>query len=177
MRLTLHRTRESLCSARSTSRVISPILLPRSLHHRAIRESYRGSTSSFIAADRLPLRGQKLRLGRSTTTSTPAPLTAIYSRLGARQKNQGEKFYSTSSAMTATKIDGTAIAKSIRERLHAEIENTQKTNPRYKPSLKIIQGKLSLYSVRSLELTCHSQSVTDQIQVCQVESLRASGRY
>ncbi|CZT45260.1 C-1-tetrahydrofolate synthase [Rhynchosporium secalis] len=41
--------------------------------------------------------------------------------------------------MTATKIDGTAIAKKIRERLHAEIESTQKVNPRYKPSLKIIQ--------------------------------------
>jgi methylenetetrahydrofolate dehydrogenase (NADP+) / methenyltetrahydrofolate cyclohydrolase / formyltetrahydrofolate synthetase len=44
--------------------------------------------------------------------------------------------------MTAKKIDGTAIAKSIREKLHAEVENTQKTNPRFKPSLKIIQGKL-----------------------------------
>jgi methylenetetrahydrofolate dehydrogenase (NADP+)/methenyltetrahydrofolate cyclohydrolase/formyltetrahydrofolate synthetase len=44
--------------------------------------------------------------------------------------------------MTAKKIDGTAIAKSIRERLHAEIENTQKTNSRFKPSLKIIQGKI-----------------------------------
>jgi methylenetetrahydrofolate dehydrogenase (NADP+)/methenyltetrahydrofolate cyclohydrolase/formyltetrahydrofolate synthetase len=42
--------------------------------------------------------------------------------------------------MTATKIDGTAVAKKIRERLRAEIESTQKINPRYKPSLKIIQG-------------------------------------
>ncbi|KAJ5040953.1 uncharacterized protein L3040_005512 [Drepanopeziza brunnea f. sp. 'multigermtubi'] len=41
--------------------------------------------------------------------------------------------------MTATKIDGTAIANSIRERIHAEIEATQKVNPQYKPSLKIIQ--------------------------------------
>jgi methylenetetrahydrofolate dehydrogenase (NADP+)/methenyltetrahydrofolate cyclohydrolase/formyltetrahydrofolate synthetase len=41
--------------------------------------------------------------------------------------------------MTATKIDGTAIAKKIRERLHAQIQETQKTNPRFKPSLKIIQ--------------------------------------
>ncbi|RFU29888.1 hypothetical protein B7463_g6439, partial [Scytalidium lignicola] len=41
--------------------------------------------------------------------------------------------------MTATKIDGTAIAKSIREQLHAQIEATQKNNPRYKPCLKIIQ--------------------------------------
>jgi methylenetetrahydrofolate dehydrogenase (NADP+)/methenyltetrahydrofolate cyclohydrolase/formyltetrahydrofolate synthetase len=44
--------------------------------------------------------------------------------------------------MTATTIDGTAIAKKIRERLHAEIEQTQKTNPRYRPSLKIIQGRI-----------------------------------
>jgi methylenetetrahydrofolate dehydrogenase (NADP+) / methenyltetrahydrofolate cyclohydrolase / formyltetrahydrofolate synthetase len=41
--------------------------------------------------------------------------------------------------MTATKIDGTAIAKGIRERLHQQILDTQKDNDRYKPSLKIIQ--------------------------------------
>jgi methylenetetrahydrofolate dehydrogenase (NADP+)/methenyltetrahydrofolate cyclohydrolase/formyltetrahydrofolate synthetase len=46
--------------------------------------------------------------------------------------------------MTATKIDGTAIAKSIRERIHNEIANTQAVNPRYKPSLKIIQGILAV---------------------------------
>jgi methylenetetrahydrofolate dehydrogenase (NADP+)/methenyltetrahydrofolate cyclohydrolase/formyltetrahydrofolate synthetase len=42
--------------------------------------------------------------------------------------------------MTATKIDGTAIAKSMRERLGAEIKKKQESNPRYKPSLKIVQG-------------------------------------
>jgi len=41
--------------------------------------------------------------------------------------------------MAGTKIDGTAIAKSIREKLHAQIQEAQKTNPRFKPSLKIIQ--------------------------------------
>ncbi|KAI0015994.1 formate-tetrahydrofolate ligase [Xylariomycetidae sp. FL0641] len=41
--------------------------------------------------------------------------------------------------MTATKIDGTAIAKSIRARLASEIAEAQKTNPRYQPCLKIIQ--------------------------------------
>lgn len=46
--------------------------------------------------------------------------------------------------MPATKIDGTAIAKSIRERIHKEIEATQKVNPRYKPSLKIIQGTTAI---------------------------------
>jgi hypothetical protein len=42
--------------------------------------------------------------------------------------------------MAATKIDGTAIAKSIREKIGAEILEKQKSNPRYKPSLRIIQG-------------------------------------
>jgi methylenetetrahydrofolate dehydrogenase (NADP+)/methenyltetrahydrofolate cyclohydrolase/formyltetrahydrofolate synthetase len=41
--------------------------------------------------------------------------------------------------MVGTKIDGTAIAKKIRERLHADIKQTQKVNPRFKPSLKILQ--------------------------------------
>ena len=49
-------------------------------------------------------------------------------------------FSCTPLAMTATKIDGTAIAKKIRDKLREEIEETQKSNPRYKPSLKIIQG-------------------------------------
>jgi hypothetical protein len=58
------------------------------------------------------------------------------------------QFSSTSSAMTATKIDGTAIAKKIRERIHNEVENTRKSNPRYKPSLKIIQGEKQLFRTR-----------------------------
>ena len=41
--------------------------------------------------------------------------------------------------MTATKIDGTAIAKSIREKISKQIADKQAQNPRYKPSLVIIQ--------------------------------------
>ncbi|KAI9656513.1 MAG: tetrahydrofolate synthase [Bathelium mastoideum] len=41
--------------------------------------------------------------------------------------------------MTANKIDGTAIAKSIRERIADEIKQKQQSNPRYKPSLTIVQ--------------------------------------
>lgn len=41
--------------------------------------------------------------------------------------------------MAAIKIDGTAIAKKIRERLHAEIDEKQAVNPHYKPCLNIIQ--------------------------------------
>lgn len=47
-------------------------------------------------------------------------------------------------AMTATKIDGTAIAKSIRDGLKTEIEQIQQANPRFQPSLVIFQGKLIL---------------------------------
>lgn len=41
--------------------------------------------------------------------------------------------------MAGQKIDGTAIAKTIRERIHAQIHEAQRSNPRYKPSLKIVQ--------------------------------------
>ncbi|KAH6652769.1 formate-tetrahydrofolate ligase [Truncatella angustata] len=41
--------------------------------------------------------------------------------------------------MVAQKLDGTAIAKKIRERIANEIAEKQKLNPRYKPCLKIIQ--------------------------------------
>ncbi|RBQ83048.1 hypothetical protein VDGD_20986 [Verticillium dahliae] len=45
--------------------------------------------------------------------------------------------------MVANKIDGTAIAKKIRGDLAAEVLERQKANPRFQPSLKIIQGKSS----------------------------------
>ncbi|ERT02985.1 hypothetical protein HMPREF1624_01289 [Sporothrix schenckii ATCC 58251] len=41
--------------------------------------------------------------------------------------------------MVAAKIDGTALAKKIRESLRADIAEQQKSNPRFQPSLKIIQ--------------------------------------
>jgi methylenetetrahydrofolate dehydrogenase (NADP+)/methenyltetrahydrofolate cyclohydrolase/formyltetrahydrofolate synthetase len=41
--------------------------------------------------------------------------------------------------MAATTIDGNAIAKAIRERISADIKKTQEFNPRYKPSLTIVQ--------------------------------------
>lgn len=57
------------------------------------------------------------------------------------------RLFSTSPfTMTAIKLDGTAIAKSIRERLAAEVVEKQKLNPQYQPSLKIIQGSLTVTS-------------------------------
>lgn len=42
--------------------------------------------------------------------------------------------------MAATKIDGTVIARKVRERLQAEIAEKKGVNPRFQPCLKIIQG-------------------------------------
>jgi methylenetetrahydrofolate dehydrogenase (NADP+)/methenyltetrahydrofolate cyclohydrolase/formyltetrahydrofolate synthetase len=41
--------------------------------------------------------------------------------------------------MTAQKIDGTALAKSIRGRINGDIQAKQKNAPHYKPSLRIVQ--------------------------------------
>ncbi|KAL8652734.1 MAG: hypothetical protein Q9210_002510 [Variospora velana] len=43
------------------------------------------------------------------------------------------------SNMAAERIDGTAIAKAIRDRINSDIRRIQQTNPRYKPSLTILQ--------------------------------------
>jgi methylenetetrahydrofolate dehydrogenase (NADP+)/methenyltetrahydrofolate cyclohydrolase/formyltetrahydrofolate synthetase len=50
-------------------------------------------------------------------------------------------FSSSSAAMGAQLIDGTAIAKDIRESINADIRKKQQANPRYKPCLVIIQGE------------------------------------
>ena len=46
--------------------------------------------------------------------------------------------------MMATRIDGAAIAKKIREGLRAQIKKQQETDSGFKPSLKIVQGKYEL---------------------------------
>ena len=41
--------------------------------------------------------------------------------------------------MTAAKIDGTAVANKIRDKIGQEIIEKQRENPRFKPCLRIIQ--------------------------------------
>ncbi|KAK0707549.1 formate--tetrahydrofolate ligase-domain-containing protein [Lasiosphaeris hirsuta] len=53
--------------------------------------------------------------------------------------------------MVATKIDGTATARKIREGLRIEIAQLKETNPRFHPSLKIVQ-------VGDRSDSCHSRS-------------------
>lgn len=55
--------------------------------------------------------------------------------------------------MGAAKIDGTVIAKRIRQSLHAEIQDKKKINPRYIPSLKIIQGVCTIREDHNLSGT------------------------
>lgn len=43
--------------------------------------------------------------------------------------------------MVAEKIDGTAVAKKIRERINQEIKKKQETSSRFRPSLTIVQGE------------------------------------
>ena len=60
----------------------------------------------------------------------------------------GLRYFSSSRVnMAGTKIDGTAIARSIREKLNAEIRERQESNPRFKPSLVIFQGECRLVSI------------------------------
>lgn len=72
----------------------------------------------------------------SSPFSSSLPSTG---RLPSRLQQQ-RSFATTAAAMVATKLDGNSIAKAIRERLGAEIAERQQKNPRYRPSLRIIQG-------------------------------------
>jgi methylenetetrahydrofolate dehydrogenase (NADP+)/methenyltetrahydrofolate cyclohydrolase/formyltetrahydrofolate synthetase len=130
---------------RSHPRPKAITLLPRPLHARTALISLSPISGSawpgLAARQTVRPRGQNLPSGRSPLLTLPS-IVAPRPSLAAQDVSQTRLFSTTPLAMTATKIDGTAIAKRIRERLHAEIENTQKTNPRYKPSLKIIQGNI-----------------------------------
>lgn len=99
----------------------------------------------------------------TSTSSSTFPL-ALHSRrivpashsvrppaVGSDSLDLGKASFSTSRpVMTAQKIDGTAIAKSIRARLHSEIQERKKANPKYIPSLKIIQGMSSQPELHTL---------------------------
>ena len=76
-------------------------------------------------------------------------------------------------AMAATKIDGTGIAKSIRERICTDIKKAQETNPRYQPSLKIVQVgdrsdsstyvRMKLKAAEEANITCEIVQLPESI--------------
>ncbi|PSK42320.1 hypothetical protein B9Z65_4234 [Elsinoe australis] len=75
--------------------------------------------------------------------------------------------------MVASKIDGNAIAKSIRERIAGEIKQQQSTNPRYQPALTIIQVgdrsdsstyvRMKLKAAEEANITCTLESYPEDI--------------
>lgn len=118
---------------RASLQLASPALCQTRYLHR--RNFYGSAPAIRGLATKHATRGQHFRIAYPTIGSGKVytPTTA--------HSYQKRSLSSTPAAMTATKIDGTAIAKKIREKLQAQIEATQKVNPRYKPSLKIIQGR------------------------------------
>ncbi|KAJ4185467.1 tetrahydrofolate synthase [Fusarium falciforme] len=89
----------------------------------------------FIYADCLSDNSRRLNFASVSVAGSSPSVRRILHPLFDQRRN----FSSTTATMVATKIDGTAIAKSIRERLCAEVAAKQKLNPRYQPCLKIIQ--------------------------------------
>ncbi|KAF2719698.1 FTHFS-domain-containing protein [Polychaeton citri CBS 116435] len=76
----------------------------------------------------------------SSSPHSRRPRASPYNFQSTPRSRTGRCLFSrTRPDMAATKIDGTAIAKSIRERISKQIADKQASNPRYKPSLKIIQ--------------------------------------
>ncbi|QSZ31549.1 hypothetical protein DSL72_001116 [Monilinia vaccinii-corymbosi] len=122
---------------RVDSHLVSRLSLPTQQQHRAWLSSSSPPTSIAPAAQQiLQLRAQ----APLSHLSSPARVSLESSFTPHRYRHSiARHFSSTSAAMTATKIDGNAIAKKIREKIHAQIDAVQKTNPRFKPSLKIIQ--------------------------------------
>lgn len=111
---------------------------PPSPYTQSLRSLHSASALSKVAVGNFA-KSRGPNLCRSRPFS-PTPHSTI-SFLSPSFHSQSRQFSSTQITMTATKIDGTAIARSIRQKLQSEIQATQKINPRYKPSLKIFQGK------------------------------------
>ena len=115
------------------STVLSPLPIVRlsRLNFQGLHCSRRGIAFS-VRRDCLSTGIPSLKFGYHYRYSIAPSATAVSS---------GRTFSSTAVAMVATKIDGTNIAKGVREGLKSEIEKVQGTNPRFVPSLVILQGR------------------------------------
>jgi hypothetical protein len=144
--------------------------------------SHSSSLPSASAA-RLPtsLAGQYSLLPVASLSGLLSPLplsvSARLRELHEHRRRAGSRQLSTSApSMAAAKIDGTAIAKKIREKLAAEIAERRSHNAKYLPSLKIIQGRTALHFDQTREnlsfanISRAVQLVIDQILVCLILS-------
>lgn len=142
----------SKSSSASTTGSANPALIDADAAAAKTPRFCQSQTLLFAAASTAPIRRftanqhNLLSSARPTTSFSSSSLfpyssRKIFSPPSGSPAGLGTAYFSTSgAAMGAVKIDGTAIAKRIRENLHAEILEKKKINPRYVPSLKIIQG-------------------------------------
>ena len=91
------------------------------------------SSSQHLLVSESPVANRRTRFWLAVPNSLCVPKSTPRVTQNRRQAS------SKTRTMAAETIDGTAIAKSIRYRINAEIKKTQETNPRYKPSLTIVQ--------------------------------------
>lgn len=76
----------------------------------------------------------------SLLVRSPVSLKQFPVHRGSLVVSRSRGFSISAANMTGSKIDGTAIAKDIREKLKNEIAELQTKNPRFKPNLIIYQG-------------------------------------
>ncbi|KGQ09215.1 C-1-tetrahydrofolate synthase, cytoplasmic [Beauveria bassiana D1-5] len=102
----------------------------------------------------------------SSSLRRPCASLSAQSSPFSSSRGTGRFFSTTPAAMVATKLDGNAIAKSIRERIGREIAERQKLNPRYRPSLKIVQGtyvRMKLKAAQEANIDCELISLPESI--------------
>lgn len=119
------------CSSVDTNHSAAPRSMPRCQRPSAsVRWSYSpsgGSRSIFTTA---------------LLHSAPLPKPHI-----SLSSASSRAFSSSAAAMAAERIDGTAIAKKVREQLKADIAEKKGINPRFQPCLKIIQGMFTFQAL------------------------------
>lgn len=158
------------CAARANSSGLSPWV------HRQqyfLRQSLSHTPSSLYPGQHCAFRG----FFSSTRRLPDLPRRCPESLRDFPALLQPRRLASTGAAMAAEKIDGTQIAKSIREGLKDEIEKVQEVNPRFKPSLVIFQGTSLARTLRGKVLTCSGQvgNRSDSSESYCIESRRWGG--
>lgn len=111
--------------------------------HPAISFTAASASASSASASLLGLPGSRAHTAGSFINNN------------TQRQTQKRRFATAPPAMVAAKLDGTAIAKGIREKLGQDIAEKQKLNPRFKPSLKIIQGTSHSGNARRQQLKTH----------------------
>jgi len=129
---TLNRIGKTVCSSHDFIRRVSPH--PFTTAARPLPTASTPDISSILQGSTLLRRS--IRSQRITTNYRQIPRPALNHDVWAPSRRQ---FSSSAPTMIAMKIDGNAIAKGIREKINVDIKEIQKTNPRYKPSLTIVQ--------------------------------------